>query len=223
MMNIELPAFYNDLALSLETAWSLLEQGARDRHAAFHALSVASVDQAGHPRQRTMILRHVDRESRVLRFHSDQRSPKFEQISSRPAISVAHYSAEHKIELRLSGKGKFHLGDDIAARAWLSMRDLSRVCYRSPKAPSEALDSAAEYIDPSSVVVTADDVIAQRNFCVLMVHIDELDWIYLDHRGNRRARFSWNGLNPSSTSATTSASANTNTLSPLPQSQWLQH
>ena len=57
MMNIELPAFYNDLALSLETAWSLLEQGARDRHAAFHALSVASVDQAGHPRQRTMILR----------------------------------------------------------------------------------------------------------------------------------------------------------------------
>jgi pyridoxamine 5'-phosphate oxidase len=202
------PAFYNDLAVTLDTAWNLLEQGARDRHAPFHALSVASVDQAGNPRQRTMILRHVDRELRTLRFHSDQRSPKFEQISNRPAISVSHYSAEHKLELRLFGKGRFHLGDDIAARAWLSMRDLSRVCYRSPKAPSEPIDSPDDYLDPSKLVVTSDDAIAQRNFCVLIIHVEELDWIYLDHRGNRRARFRWGG---------------NDVASPLPQSQWLQH
>jgi hypothetical protein len=56
--------------------------------------------------------------------------------------------------------------------------------------------------------VTSDDAIAQRNFCVLIIHVEELDWIYLDHRGNRRARFRWGG---------------NDVASPLPQSQWLQH
>jgi pyridoxamine 5'-phosphate oxidase len=183
--------FYNDLALSLERAWQLLEQGADTRGAGFHTLCVASVDAQGLPRVRTLTLREADRNARTLRFHIDQRSPKFAQISNQPAIAVSHYSAADKVELRMHGNARFHLGDELAERAWLGMRDISRFCYRSAKAPGEVIESTDEYPVPTSHSVNKHDVIARHNFGVMMFHIESLEWIYLDSRGNRRAAFSW--------------------------------
>jgi pyridoxamine 5'-phosphate oxidase len=188
------PPFYNDLAMSLDYAWSLLESGGRDRVTGFHSLSVGSIEitPAGPvPRQRTMILREANREKRTLRFHSDQRSPKFSQISRTPQICITHYDASQKIEIRAQARGDFHLGDVIAAKAWTEMRDVSRFCYRSPKAPGEIVDSVDEYQSPSSTAVDVNDAVARRNFCVLIASIHEMEWIYLDSRGNRRARYRW--------------------------------
>jgi pyridoxamine 5'-phosphate oxidase len=188
------PIFYNDLAQSLEMAWSLLENGGRDRHSGFHALSVASVEKNtfGYmPCVRTMILREANRLNRTLRFHADQRAPKFSQISNNPNVSVSHYDATQKIALRVSGLGKFHLGNEIAATAWQQMRDISRFGYRSPKAPGEIIHSTDEYLMPDSHSVTKFDQVARQNFCVLMITIVELEWIFLDSQGNRRARFTW--------------------------------
>lgn len=204
-----LPSFYNDLAASLDYAWSLLEAGGRDRLTGFHALSVGSVEitPAGPvPRQRTMILREANRVKRTLRFHADQRSPKFSQISRTPQLCITHYDASQKIEIRAQARGDFHLGDIVAAKAWSEMRDVSRFCYRSPKAPGEIIAAVEEYQSPSSTAVDVNDAVARRNFCVLIASIHELEWIYLDSRGNRRARFTW-----------------TDDANAAPTMQWIQH
>lgn len=184
------PSYYNDLGLSLACAWSLLISGGQDRHTGFHALTVASVEN-NTPRLRTMILREANEFSRTLRFHSDARSSKFAQISQNSHVAVSHYDAACKIELRIRGVGKWHQQDELSQRAWNDMRDISRFGYRSPKAPGALISSVDEYLRPDSHSVTRDDVIAQQNFCVLIVHVQELEWIYLHSQGNRRARFTW--------------------------------
>jgi pyridoxamine 5'-phosphate oxidase len=143
------------------------------------------------PRQRTMILRAADRKKRLLQFNADQRSPKFAQISRTPQLCITHYDASQKIEVRLLAAGKFHLGDEIAGMAWNKLHGMSRFCYRSPKAPGEVVASTEEYLKPDSNLVGPLDPIARQNFCVLVAHVHEMEWIYLDSRGNRRARYRW--------------------------------
>jgi pyridoxamine 5'-phosphate oxidase len=184
------PLYYNDLTLSLAHAWDLLELGACDRHTGFHALTIATVE-GDQPRQRTMILREANRNTRILRFHSDVRSPKFTQIKVNPAIAVSHYDAKSKCEIRMIGRGEFHTDNALATTAWNEMRDVSRFCYRSPRAPGDVVSSPDEYLSPDSHSVTRDDAIARKNFCVLLITVAELEWIYLDSSGNRRARYTW--------------------------------
>jgi pyridoxamine 5'-phosphate oxidase len=188
------PPFYDDLAESFAYAWALLESGARDRLTGFHALSVSSVEltAAGPvPRSRTMILRDANQQTRTLQFNTDQRSPKFSQISRTPTLCITHYDASQKIELRMLATGTFHLGSEIAERAWNKMHGMSRFCYRSPRVPGEPVASPSEYLQPDSNLVQINDPVARGNFCVLVAKVHELEWIYLDSRGNRRARMTW--------------------------------
>ncbi len=190
-----LPAFYNDLAQSQEHAWSLLVRSCTDRKVGFHALMVASVEKSEHgdiPRQRTMILRAVDPAARTLTFYTDRRSPKFAQIAQNEHISVCHYDASTQIELRVSGRGTFHVGDPVARAAWGRLREDSRISYISADAPGSVVDSPAVYLTSSSFVATnKDGTDAEQHFSVLVVHVNVLEWLYLHVQGNRRARFSW--------------------------------
>ncbi len=69
-------AYLNDLDFALEKSWELLREGKRDRNSPLHTLAVGTVDQNGKPSQRIMVLREVDRKSRLLRFNTDARVPK---------------------------------------------------------------------------------------------------------------------------------------------------
>ena len=81
------PAFYDDLALSFEEAWALIAAGVTNRKSPSHMPVVGTVDALGMPQLRIMILRDASLDSRTLRFHTDSRSIKAEQIAQNPATS----------------------------------------------------------------------------------------------------------------------------------------
>ena len=91
------PAHYRDLDAVLPTAWWMLGWGVGDPKADFHIAQVATVDGAGRPTLRSMVLRGVDRDARAIRFHTDHRSGKVGELRTRGEIAALLYDRDEKV------------------------------------------------------------------------------------------------------------------------------
>jgi pyridoxamine 5'-phosphate oxidase len=179
-----LPAFYDDLDASLREAWTLLVRGAVDRRSPVHTPVVGNVAADGQPRLRAMVLRKADPARRVLRFHTDWRSAKVPDLARDPRVSVHVYEPRAKIQLRIAGLARLHGPESaLAQAAWDGSRPQSRECYAQPQAP------AAPLADPHEADSRLPD--GRAHFSALEVEAQEIEWLYLLHKGHRRARFVW--------------------------------
>ena len=188
------PAFYDDLALSFEEAWSVIAAGVTNRKSPSHMPAVGTVDSAGVPQLRIMILRDVSRDRRTLRFHTDSRSIKANQLHHNAATSVLIYDAAAKVQIRISGKAEFSSQGDIADTAWLTSTPFARRCYMAEAAPGTPI------AEPSSGLPTwiegkqpDEEQLAdyRKNFAALLVEVETIEWLYLANAGHRRARWHW--------------------------------
>lgn len=181
------PTFYDDAEASLLHAWAMMTRGVKDRRAAFHTPTVATLGADGQPTLRTMVLRACDKSARRLRFHTDIRSRKRDELRADNRIAVHVYDAKAKLQLRFSGRGQLHNKDSVTAEAWAASQPQSRKCYAQPIGSSHAINApeiAADDLPPDS---------AYENFAVLLITVDELEWLYLAARGHRRIVFQWDG------------------------------
>ena len=181
------PAHYNDLDEILPAAWSLLQRGVRDRRADFHLLQVATVTSEGLPSIRSVVLRGFDEQTRTMRFHTDSRAEKSNEIFERSQIVAHLYSREEKIQLRMLCRASLHHRNAVSSAGWRSMREMSRDCYRQTLAPGTRVDT------PQDITVDAnmDADEAYDNFAVVTATIQHLEWLYLAAAGHRRAVFDW--------------------------------
>ncbi|MEN3971471.1 pyridoxamine 5'-phosphate oxidase family protein [Sphingomicrobium sp. XHP0235] len=168
-----------------------LSDAASNRKSAMHVPAVASAD----AQVRTMVLRDFDREAMTLRFHSDARSPKIGAFERDPRCGVLFYDKEAKVQLRVRGTVRVERTGPIADKAWAESANFARRCYLAPEAPGTPEDAPFANLpddvrdeEPSDERLDAE---ARENFCVLLIRIDEVDWLYLAHDGHRRAR--WGG------------------------------
>jgi pyridoxamine 5'-phosphate oxidase len=184
----------DDLDAILIDSWERLTSGAKDRRSAFHTPVVASVDHCDVPHQRVMVMRAASSESRQLRFHTDVRTPKVQQIGDGGAISVLGYDAAAKIQIRVLGTGRLETQSEVAEHAWDSSSPSSRRCYLAPIAPSSISATPTSGL-PSHVedrVPSFDETLAGRShFAVLLVTLNRIEWLYLASNGHRRAAFDW--------------------------------
>lgn len=175
----------------------MLASGASNRRSAAHCPVVATIASDGSPTQRVMILRAVDWEGRRLRFHTDPRSNKAEQLAAHSAASVLVYDPEPKIQLRLSGSAQL-LSDGIEVdQAWDESTLFARRCYLAEKAPGSIVDhpvsglpSWVEGRSPSEAEVSP----ARANFSILLFHFNRIEWLYLANAGHRRAQWQWDSV-----------------------------
>lgn len=187
--------FLDDLNLSRAKAWDLLARGRKDRHSPMHTLVVASSNQQGAPSQRVMVLRSVEIGKRVIRFNSDRRAAKVDQIAKSSLVSVLGYHPEAKIQLRMSGTAEILTDGIDFENAWDQASPYGKRCYlASPgpgqvvKEPSSGLMAELEGVKPTS----AQLIPAKQNFAILEITVSHFEWLYLAHTGHRRAAFAWN-------------------------------
>jgi|LNFM01.1.fsa_nt_gb hypothetical protein len=168
---------------ALADAFRLLARGVADRRSAFHTPTLATRGLDGAPSLRTVVLRGFDPGTRVVRIHTDRRSPKVAEISADPRAAIHAYDAGAQVQLRLSGRASLHLDDATAEDAWTASREMSRVTYATADAPGTPV--AAPPAAP-------DDPLAGRvHFAAIVLRVDALDWLLLAAAGHRRARFGW--------------------------------
>ena len=168
--------------------WQRLVDGVSNRGAVCHTPTIATVDAAGSPRCRTVVLRGCDVEGRRLRFHTDRRSAKVRELGASPALALHAYDAAAKLQLRLTGEAGLHNMDAEADAAWAAARAMSRECYRVEPGPGTPL-AAPQQVDEPALDLDA----ARENFVVVWVTLTTLEWLYLAGAGHRRARFRWDG------------------------------
>lgn len=190
-----LPAYYDDLALTFEEAWSHLGTGVTHRHSPAHMPIVGTVDADGTPHLRVMVLRDASRDARTLRFHTDSRSIKADQLRQNPATSVLIYDHAAKVQIRLSGKTNLMMVGDLTDTAWSTSTPFARRCYMAEAAPgtpsAEPSSGLPEWIQgklPEEEQLTE----YRGNFAALLVEIEAIEWLYLANAGHRRARWQWN-------------------------------
>ena len=191
---IEQAPFYNDLDLSLAEAKALIADGACDRKRSAHHPVVATIGCDGSPSQRVMILRAVDWERRRLRFHTDYRTTKVEELGQRNLASVLIYEPDAKIQLRLAGTATVHTKGAVVDSAWDEATLFARRCYLAEQSPGKispeplsGLPANVEGRQPTEQEVAA----ARVNFAALIVEFGEIEWLYLANSGHRRARWQW--------------------------------
>ncbi|MGL5362481.1 MAG: pyridoxamine 5'-phosphate oxidase family protein [Bosea sp. (in: a-proteobacteria)] len=186
-MNREpVPDFYDDLNGSLVHAWRMLVRGVADRRSPCHSPTVATIGNDGRPRLRTVILRGADPEVWTLRFHTDRRSDKVQELATDSRISLLVYDPGAKIQIRVEGVATVYTDDGLADAAWAGSRSFSQICYGSAPAPGQMIANGGAF----SLPVGSDDVaLGRANFAAVQLSLTSLEWLYLAHAGHRRARF----------------------------------
>jgi len=177
------PAFADDLSASLQEAFRLLADAVPNRRSPFHTPTIASLDDAGAPSLRTVVLRGFDAGARSLRFHTDRRSDKAHGIARDPRVMMHFYDAALHVQMRVAGQAVLHLDDAVADAAWAASQHSSRMCYAAPDAPSAIV--AAPPPAPK------DSDIGRPHFAAVVIGFHRLEWLWLAAAGHQRARFSW--------------------------------
>ncbi|MGK3143652.1 pyridoxamine 5'-phosphate oxidase family protein [Pantoea sp. C2G6] len=171
-----------DLKQFEAAAWSALEEAPRDAQDAFRYLALCTVDLAQRPQARTVVLRQCKGRSRTLTFHTDVRSPKWQEMAANPQVTALGYCHQRRLQLRLAGLAEcYDAGSEIAQAAWQALSPQTRQTY-SGGPPGEALASAS----------TADSSVAEPGrlrFGVVILRVSELDVYQLQRDNHQRARF----------------------------------
>ena len=163
--------------------WALAQRGVVDRGSVWHTPTVATQGANGAPELRTVVLRGISSVEWTLRFHTDRRSGKFEQICRSPQIAMHVYDTRQKLQVRMAGTATLHADDDIAQQAWTATQPMSRVGYAQREHPGRALP----YERVTRLPVGIHDTEARANFVAVMMRVTTVDWLYLAAEGHRRA------------------------------------
>jgi pyridoxamine 5'-phosphate oxidase len=188
IMTPPLPAFANSLEETRAEAFRTLGRAVADRRSAMHTPSVATLGLDGSPRSRVVVLRHFDGGERSLRFHTDIRSEKYEELQRDARISALFYDAGEKIQLRLSGHASLHVSDEVANQAWASSQAMSRHCYVTEPAPGSIIDEGHAFTLPKGRMLTDE---GRPHFAAVVIHFNRLEWLWLGSEGHRRSMFEW--------------------------------
>ena len=175
----------------LAHAWTLLVRGGADRKSPLHTPVIASVDAAGLPQARVMVLRKADPATASLRLHTDARSPKVAQLDGKPVAVLAYHPPE-QVQLRLTGTARVLTDDAAVEGIWNQSTLFARRCYLAENAPGTPLPGPSSGLPAwiEGQQPTAEQIAPARpNFATLWIEVTAIDWLHLANSGHRRAVF----------------------------------
>ena len=190
-MKFKKPDFYNSLDKIYQKIWKLLKIGLSNRDLPFH-IPVFICGRGNNADGRMVVLRGVNKKHKNLWFHTDIRSKKIKILKTNPIASLLFYDKEEKIQLRIFGKAKINYQNNITKISWNKTTHMSRQCYLGNKTPgSEVLlpsSGLTEEVDNHEYSMEESES-GYKNFCVVEIFIESIEWLYLAARGHRRAYF----------------------------------
>tara|TARA_Y100001935_G_C17184966_1_gene447092 strand:- start:321 stop:905 length:585 start_codon:yes stop_codon:yes gene_type:complete len=179
--------FENSLETMLEKAFKTFSDGVENAKSYFHTPTVCTFE-GQDISARTVVLRDFNEKDRILRFHTDQRSPKISQIKDNSSATIHAYDHEEKIQIRLKGSIEIHHKNSITENAWENTKEMSKECYSVKDSPSKRIENPDEFdIDRNQI----DREIGYKNFAVNLFTFHYLEILYLKRSGHRRAVFEW--------------------------------
>ena len=175
----------------LADCWHRLLNGVVSAKHPFHNPTLGTIN-GDFVEIRTVVLRKVIQAERTLIFNTDYRSPKIQQIKNNNNVSWLFYDEKARIQIRLKTIATIHYQDDTTLKRWEDSRLESRKCYLVNPAPSTFTNAPTDGLPENLTVkdLTSDNVaVGYENFAVVKNEVKEIDWLFLNHDGHRRAQF----------------------------------
>tara|TARA_Y100001970_G_scaffold215377_1_gene263491 strand:- start:34906 stop:35511 length:606 start_codon:yes stop_codon:yes gene_type:complete len=173
----------------LENIKKLLITGVKDRKHTFHLPVFTNISNDGFASSRVVVLRHFDEKNFILKFHTDFRSPKIDEIKKNNNSSFVFYDSKLKIQLRIKTKSFINNQNEMTKNTWENVALLSRKCYLTTKNPSSITSHPEDGI-PFDLIgkepTQEESEIGYKNFSIVENIITTIDWLYLASSGHRR-------------------------------------
>ena len=181
----KLPDLYSEISETLESAKLILSEAVPNAQTLFHTPVVSTVHE-NKIVSRVMVLREFNFDKKILRFHTDNRAAKIENLIENSSATVIGYDPDLKIQIKMQGHANVHIDDEVTQMAWNESTARSKKCY------SVKGGSSKEIADPKDYDITNFEVEeGYKNFAVIIFRFNSLEFLYLKSSGHRRALHSW--------------------------------
>ena len=181
----KLPDSYSHIGETLESAKLILSEAVSNTQTLFHT-PVVSTMYENKIVSRVMVLREFNFDKKILRFHTDNRAAKIDNLTKNPSSTVIGYDADLKIQIKMQGEAKVHIDDEVAKIAWNESTPRSKKCYSVKGGSSKKIENPGDY-DITNFEV--ED--GYQNFAVIIFNFLSLEFLYLKSSGHRRALHDW--------------------------------
>mgnify|MGYP003322295483 FL=1 len=181
----KLPDSYSHIDETLDSAKLILSEAVSNTQTLFHT-PVVSTMYENKIVSRVMVLREFNFDKKILRFHTDNRAAKIDNLTKNPSSTVIGYDADLKIQIKMQGEAKVHIDDEVAKIAWNESTPRSKKCYSVKGGSSKKIENPGDY-DITNFEV--ED--GYQNFAVIIFNFLSLEFLYLKSSGHRRALHDW--------------------------------
>ena len=181
----KLPNSYSHIDETLDSAKLILSEAVPNTQTLFHTPVVSTIHE-NKIVSRVMVLREFNFDKKILRFHTDNRAAKIDNLTKNPSSTVIGYDADLKIQIKMQGHAKVHIDDEVAKIAWNESTPRSKKCYSVKGGSSKKIENPGDY-DITNFEV--ED--GYQNFAVIIFNFLSLEFLYLKSSGHRRALHDW--------------------------------
>ena len=193
--NAELFSDCDDLGVIESDCWKLLAAAPHDRDCGWRLPVLATFGEQV-PRQRTVVLRAVDPESRQIFCHTDVRSPKVKVIRDHPLVSWLFYDASRQVQLQLVGEATVQTAEPETDWLWQQEPAASLQGYLATYPPGTVRPHCETNLPadmPTKMSSREELAHGRENFAVICSTIKNLEALILRPNGNRRVVYSYTG------------------------------
>ena len=177
----KLPDSYSDISETLESAKLILSEAVPNAQTLFHTPVVSTVHE-NKIASRVMVLREFNFDKKLLRFHTDNRAAKIENLIKNSSATVIGYDPDLKIQIKMQGQASVNINNKVTQMAWNESTARSKKCYSVKGGSTKEIENPAEYdIDDFDVEE------GYKNFAVIVFSFFSLEFLYLKSTGHRRA------------------------------------
>jgi pyridoxamine 5'-phosphate oxidase len=197
-MNIKLDnsIIINDVQYNLTSlealAWKKLVNGSIKKKNGFRTMCVGTINENSEASIRMVINRKVEESKKTIYFHTDNRSRKFQDLERDNRLSLLFYDARQRIQIVVKAHTIFHTNDSLAVDRWKATSPQARLGYMTIDAPNTKSEMPTLGYDNQFSEIKPTELQSdpyQKNFTVIACQVYELEFLYLDFLGNRKANF----------------------------------
>ena len=178
---------------NLETlAWKKLVNGSVKKKNGFRTMCVGTIGENNTAALRIVVNRKVDEAQKTIFFHTDIRSRKYDDLRKDNRISLLFYDARQRVQIVVKALATLHTNDTLSIDRWKATSPQARLGYMTNEPPNTKSDiSTLGYEERFSEVkpTNKESDLFQENFSVIACAVYELEFLYLDFLGNRKANF----------------------------------